>query len=627
MKAAAAGLQQEHFHICVLDVKVLVYQLSTTCILLNCIMAPTPSNKIEPEQGTEEHKKWLHAKNMVVTRKVTKEEFPEKYKSSNELTRIRMRKYRSKKQAVRNAQSYFEGPDNEFSDPTEVGVTLPISILETMRLAKHNNNSVSPPSSPTSSHAQLHDSDTDTDDNSDVADPTVTVATGADAPPSEKVVKFHKMHAFLPHPDVYSSQAPCVMLFFLQQLAAFVKRKQELIMDNQFYGIIHKDDSSECSGIRSINGKRIEIFIDCNRRSNACIETMIQQMIRERSGGMDELQEGKDNVTMGALDKVQARLCLVAYCNKLAMQDPRISEAAPPYVFQNHAIIASYDKAIPQDIHIDLDSSKLYQFGLMITEDSEPTWEYRASKPVMKKNSSLRDIWKTFPANLDKIMWKNDDVKKRLNSFGCLFSEPKQVGVDGVYLPDTSSAAAPRALGVPFPVGTLFSTPGKVPHGGPATDDFRAVLFFTGAPEGKKPYDSDEQFNRSMLLYDMFYLTWMDMSKGQRSVMLEYWYTEGLTKDKSALANIPHNPSRGLGELLLQTKSAEIRKQMMDFFVSFDWTLDEWETGCTDRYDKLFEEMEFEDEPEEHVEAKRPGKKRKGPNSSPTKTKGKSNKK
>ena len=61
MKAAAAGLLQDHFHFCVLDVKVLVYQLSTNCILLNCIMPPTPSNKPEPEKGTEEHKKWHDA--------------------------------------------------------------------------------------------------------------------------------------------------------------------------------------------------------------------------------------------------------------------------------------------------------------------------------------------------------------------------------------------------------------------------------------------------------------------------------------------------------------------------------------------------------------------------------------
>ena len=171
-----------------------------------------------------------------------------------------------------------------------------------------------------------------------------------------------------------------------------------------------------------------------------------------------------------------------------------------------------------------------------------------------------------------------------MNTFGCLFSEPKQVGINGGFVNLDSDEAV--ALGESFPVGTVFSTPGKVPHGGPSTNDFRAVLFFTGAPKGKTPYNSNEQYSRTMLLFDMFYLTWINMATGFRVLMLEKWYEEGLRRDRSAIANIHHKPSKTLGEKLVRNEtSVKKRKALIEDFANFDWTEDEWDAGMTERYE------------------------------------------
>jgi hypothetical protein len=547
----------------------------------------------EPEEGTPEYARRCRNLRQKNYRKNVKENRKEQHEEFKKKAALRTKISRSKKQAEmefehamaidKNAASYFAGPYKQFSDPTGVGVKLPGSVIQTMSLVKKLH-SVSAATIPTSANA--NQSDTEQSDNSDSDTESESVTQVVNAPASEvsRVKKFNEMHAFLPEAEAYLSPTPCIMLFLLKQLAAFVKGKRKTIVDDEFFGVLEQD-SSECSGIRSINGGRIEIFLNDKKRSHGCIESIIERMLRELSG-QDDIEEGNKVVfEVGDYDKVRTRRCLVEYCDKLAMKDPRISKAEKPYCFQNHAIILSYGQAIAQDIHIDLNSSKLFQFGVVMTEDSEPTWEYKASvEPILKKGVCLRKIWDKFPKRLSDYLRANPEVNKIMNTFGCLFSEPKQVGINGGFVNLDSDEAV--ALGESFPVGTVFSMPGKVPHGGPLTNDFRAVLFFTGAPKGKTPYNSNEQYNRTMLLFDMFYLTWVDMTTGFRVLMLEKWYEEGLRRDRSALANIHHKPSKTLGAKLVKKETSDKkRKALIDDFARFDWTEEEWESGETERYE------------------------------------------
>jgi hypothetical protein len=78
--------------------------------------------------------------------------------------------------------------------------------------------------------------------------------------------------------------------------------------------------------------------------------------------------------------------------------------------------------------------------------------------------------------------------------------------------------------------------PGGIMHCGPAVKSkvkLRAVMFFTATPieERGQVYNSDTQYGRSTLIYDILYHSWPDLSPAEKKYMLTKWTEVGLRND------------------------------------------------------------------------------------------------
>ena len=442
--------------------------------------------------------------------------------------------------------AFFSDPNCKFSDPSGVGASLPAvvtSILSTLLET--------------------------------VSDEIMSAENAGNQEVS--IVKYEEMRAILP-PHA-NKTPPCIMLFLLKILGTYLgddERREEFELG--YYG--HTDfDAGNFVGLREINGGRFEIFMDDDDRPHGCFNAVIKRMLRELA------KPTTPQISDGTLDKL--RKCLLRYCNYLAKLDGRISNL--PYDFQNHAIIASYGEVNAQDIHTDLDNLKQYQFGVLLTANSPPTLEYKAQLPVLSAGDSmtLTTIWKDIDPNLDQLLLSKKENRAELDCYGCLLSNPAKVGRDLEYEGHDHGVASGL---IPeedlFPIGTLISLPGMVAHGGPKTTSFRAVIFFTGAPVGVEAYDSDKQANRTMLVGNMLYHSWMDMIPEQRVWLLRKWYEECLSKDEFAVGNLVHIHLQKLGRCLQaerlsvnkknENKQSELIRNLIQKFASHSWDVDSW---------------------------------------------------
>lgn len=578
---------------------------------------PLPS-----DASAEETRRWHRNKKAYTWRHTRLGAIPELHQKSSMEGKQRMQKSRGRKKALKQAaqlrevpkaeKDYFVGRNKKFSDPTGIGIMLPKSVLDILWAMKlgHQKNTNDEEDTEEDEDENEEDSDTDeedgkppalvsphsrntrsankqtnnnneskepdteeapnTDEEKDDKPPAVEKAPDKDVekdakPPAVAFRKFNELHAFLPPPEDNSSP-PCVMLFLLKQLVQFMS-EERIMFYKEYYGVVLGRDTSSHSGIRGINAARYEIFMnDATGRCHSAIHILIWKLLQAYTN--------PNCSKLGEKDHIDTRLCIVNYCNELAKKDPRIHHGTDPYEFKNHAIIVTFEKADPQDIHIDLDSQDEYQFGVILSPNSKPTWEYKATKPVLQVGGSLTTIWKDMSVTLDEKLRKIPKISSKLDSYGCLLSDPKRVVEGGGFVSDTD------AVEEPFPVGTILSLPGMVPHGGPSSDEFRAVLFFTGNSSGEAGYNSDEQANRSMLIGDWLVHAWMDLDQTERVYLLEKWFAEGLDKDTYAIHNLGHNVLRELASMLKEKAvDAEQRSKVIAHFASHKWKEKRWKVG------------------------------------------------
>ena len=438
--------------------------------------------------------------------------------------------------------AFFDDATCKFSDPSGVGAWLPKVVAEIFSNEVEHTESQRKP----------------------------TAKKGS----QELEIVYDQLRAFLPQHA--NKTPPCIMLYLLSQLSAFLGKNGEEILSG-LYGEI-KNNTSDKLGIRLINGGRVEIFMNDIKRPPACIHAVLKRMLIDDFARPTsplpicdiavERSIPAPEICNDTIEKVIK--CLVAYCNHLAYLDGRIAIADPPYVFQNHAIIASYGEVPAQDIHIDLDLPGQYQFGVLLSANSPPTLEYRARKDVLGETTSLKTIWPDISIELDKKLRANKDTQHDLNCYGCLLSEP------GLVKRKKGAGRIPKKD--QFPIGSLISLPGRVAHGGPSSKTFRAVIFFTGAPRGAAVYDSDKQANRTMLVGNMLVLSWLDMDQEERVYLLKKWYEHCLKKDKFGVANIFHVHLKHLGEVLKKFKSTENDRawQLIESFAHHGWDEQSW---------------------------------------------------
>ena len=114
-----------------------------------------------------------------------------------------------------------------------------------------------------------------------------------------------------------------------------------------------------------------------------------------------------------------------------------------------------------------------------------------------------------MPHGLSDKIDSNAQLRQLLNRYGSLLSDSTKV--------NTNKPA------IKYPTGTLLSLPGGVAHAGPKSNGFRAVLFFTGTPDGCPPYDPDVQHCKTTLVSELLRLSWKDMSAEEREYLLSKW--------------------------------------------------------------------------------------------------------
>jgi hypothetical protein len=247
-------------------------------------------------------------------------------------------------------------------------------------------------------------------------------------------------------------------LTVLRDLDVYLHDNTELVRKEfDLHADLLEKSSIHMSGIQLINGDRYEIFVSDadGTRGTGMFDWLIGEVEKKRTR----------QTTAVAKARIESiRTSIVAFANTMAKKDKRVGTDID---FQNHAIIISFDVCEQQDIHIDLDKKGHFQFGLLCTDNVFGTIEYSPLEPLLGDGCNLVDVWKDIPPSLALFLAQNAETSNLLRGFGRLLSPLVQTGAD---------------TEMPLPLGTLLSLPGEVVHAGPASDKFRAVMFFTGTP-------------------------------------------------------------------------------------------------------------------------------------------------
>lgn len=273
------------------------------------------------------------------------------------------------------------------------------------------------------------------------------------------------------------------------------------------HGLRGKDDS-----IRSIQSKRFEVFIrDASNKGSAFWDRELElhkKKKRRRRGSMSLPDDTTDRI--------------LSYAIEQARRDPRIRDSNTEFKFGNFSLILSYGDVPAQAPHVDLLAPN-YQFVLCLTDGSPSTYFYdMPEKDRIRSVQDLRRLWESiqeshedpFPENLASILEKCPDFLALLNDFGDVFH------------PNSTFKKIKRCLDS-VRVGTVLSLPGGVVHAGPATESFRAVLFFSAVPISclapvVAEYNPDTQFSSVLLAGFTLLISWrcIGMTKEARLYLL-----------------------------------------------------------------------------------------------------------
>ena len=174
----------------------------------------------------------------------------------------------------------------------------------------------------------------------------------------------------------------------------------------------------------------------------------------------------------------------------MAKNDPRVSTA--DYGMGNHGLIVSYGKVKQQVVHIDLCHTKQFQFGMMFSDKSKGTLEYKTiGRDLREGDVNIRTVWPGMSKSLETAIQADIGLPKLIKEFGKLLFPVVCVNKKTQLLP----------------AGTLLSLPGGVAHAGPAGDGSRAVLFFSSSPKGMEEYNQHVQYCKTTTVSDIILYT------------------------------------------------------------------------------------------------------------------------
>lgn len=313
------------------------------------------------------------------------------------------------------------------------------------------------------------------------------------------------------------------------------------------------------SGIRKLNSNRYELFMKRGKNNGIdAISMIVTQILNDIMEAVVVKKHPFRNHPFDYSKDIDTITeCMIKHANFHASISGR--ECAD-FVFENHAIIVTFDAVEAQDPHIDLDDVSSYQFGFVMSNNTPPTIHYMSTegKQYLKIDQSLTAIWSEISEPLSRTIWGNKDCQNLLNKYGKVLTRQRKM--DG---PDH----------VVVSVGSLFSLPSREVHGGPKSRAPRAIMFFTGRPPtGATSYNDEVQYCITALIGDLLLHTWLQLLPDQREFMLTLWWQEGIKHDRNGLFHIVHTHLKRMGEAIKAAKDEEQRRKWIsDMASSIVW--------------------------------------------------------
>jgi hypothetical protein len=294
-------------------------------------------------------------------------------------------------------------------------------------------------------------------------------------------------------------------------------------------------------GIRKLNGNRCEIFMQTGLNNGmAAISYIVAELLRQLE------KQAEINYTSDIQNVI---ISMIRHANFHAS---KIMDNHSGFIYENHTIIVTFDSAEEQDAHVDLDDPTTYQFGYVMSPNVRLTQHYTSQNEAvfLQPNQPLKSIWDDIPDGLNELLCHDDEIRDLLNKYGKVLSRPLCCK-DGPY--DTL-----------VPMGTITSLPGGEVHGGPKSDEARALLFFTGREKTGHKYDSEVQYCCTSLMSDVIMHSWLKLNKVQKSWMLMKWWEKGLRHDQNGLLQLVHTHCKAMGEKIKKAASLEDRTKQIE---------------------------------------------------------------
>jgi hypothetical protein len=277
------------------------------------------------------------------------------------------------------------------------------------------------------------------------------------------------------------------------------------------------------ASIRPIQIGRMEIFVQASTKQTTVFDVLVQKLIDEF---VDDHYYRNKNVN-------QIRNDIITYCIEQAKRDPRVIRENVTE-FNNFSLLLNYEPVAAQFPHIDMLFPN-FQFLVTVSNHAESTRVYTTSFCTI---ASARDLqqkaWTDMPPAIVDALSDDPYATSLLCHFGRVLCPNVHITTEwGTSLPKNSSfrdnhhnATGPddhRCIdSILLPTGTTSSLPGSVIHAGPASQGFRAILFFSGSaaehPVG--PYNPDTQYFSGTLLCDLISILWERLTVEHRVYML-----------------------------------------------------------------------------------------------------------
>jgi len=307
------------------------------------------------------------------------------------------------------------------------------------------------------------------------------------SPPRPKDAGF----TIVPRPD---ANHPVVL--HLQQIDAYIRSAQ---------GKRHIDQMLDngVEGIRFIQKKRIEVFVQAEGKSSVAMDQILQAALPR-----DPQEDPNDS------DPEQVRAMIVQYVEQQA-------DSQQDYILGNFSLIINLNKVEAQYPHVDLWHPNI-QYGLALTDHCPATMVFATEPSITTARDFQTVACPDLPEELVALL--DEKCHGLFQNFGNVL-HPKPIRIQNEQSDDTHDCS--------LRTGDVTILKGGRVHAGPAWNQPRVILFASGCPKTNKsdhddndksraiePYDPDVQYTRAQLMATILSTVFADLEQGHRVFLL-----------------------------------------------------------------------------------------------------------